>query len=166
MATKKAGRKNRQPAPGTTAVKDRVVGMPLGREAQMIAQYLRGGGARAELVPDMRDDVARSDWTVGRARAARRVPMWMLDWAVSVLEQIPQRSRRKPGRAKTEAVRNVEFWAQTMPVAEAARMEAKLEATRQRDYDGDFSEGEADKIEKRAEDLARAVYRSRKPDMP
>ena len=98
----------------------------------------------------MRDAVARSDWTVGRASNAKRVPMWFLDWAAAILEQIPQRSLRKPGRPKTDAVRNVEFWARVMqmPVAEAARMVATLEA-RQRDDDS-----AEDGAEERAEQLA------------
>jgi hypothetical protein len=156
-AAKKTGKKKRQPTLGTTAVKDRVVGVPLGYEAQMLAQYLRGCGADPELAPDMRDAVARSDWTVGRASNAKRVPMWFLDWAAAILQQIPQRSLRKPGRPKTDAVRNVEFLAQVIPTAEAARMVATLEARQSDDPTAEAG------IEERAEQLAHEVYRHRKP---
>ena len=160
-ATKKTSKK-KQPTPRTTAVKDRLVGIPLGYEAQMLAQYLRGRGADPKSVPDPRDDVARSEWTAARGRDVTRVPMWYLDWAAAILEQIPRRSLRKPGRPKTEAVRDVEFWADVMrmPGADAARLVATIEARRSGD---DMSD---DAIEERAEQLAHEVYRRRKSDMP
>ena len=126
----------------------------------MLAQYLRGRGADPKSVPDLRKDVARSDWIVARGRDVTRVPMWYLDWAAAILEQIPQRSRRKAGHPKQDAVKDVEFWAQGMPIAEAARMVATLEARRS---DDDRSE---DDIHKRANDLKRQGYRRPKPDMP
>jgi hypothetical protein len=156
---KKTGRKKRPPTPGTTAVKDRVVGIPLGHEAQMLAEFLRGCGADPKLVPDLRDDVARTEWRNAR-QDATRVPTWYLDWAAAILEQIPQRSLRKPGKPKQDAGKSVEVWTHGMSVAEAARMVATLEA---RKRDEDVSE---DDIKKRADDLARQIYRRRKTDMP
>jgi hypothetical protein len=160
-ANKKPAKKKRPPRPGTTPVKDRIIGVPLGREAQMLAQFLRGCGADPGLVPDPRNSAANSDWTVGRGGYVKRVPMWFLDWAAAILEQIPQRSG-KPGREKQDAVKSVELWALAMPVADAARRVATLEARRR---GGDVPQVE-DAIEKRAADLARAVYRRRRTDMP
>jgi hypothetical protein len=164
-AAKKVGRK-KQPAPGTTAVKDRFVGFPLGREAQMLAEFLRGCGA-VVVVPDLRDDAARMEWLKARQDAAT-VPMWYLDWAAVILEQIPERPLRKAGRPKTDAVERVETWALVMPVADAARMEATMEARKRGEEAyrrGEEVPEDADAIEKRAEDLAHQVYRHRKPDV-
>jgi hypothetical protein len=158
--TKKAGKKKRQPAPGTTAVKDRVVGVTLGHEAQTLAGFLRVYGADPGLVPDMSDDAARFDFMAGRARYVKDIPMWALDLVAAILKQIPLRSPRKAGRPKTDAVRNVERWAYGMPVADAARLVATMEI---RQREGGGSENE---IEKRAEQLAHLVYRRRrKPDV-
>ena len=45
----------------------------------------------------------------GMARQdAATVPMWYLDWAAVILEQIPERPLRKAGRPKTDAVERVE----------------------------------------------------------
>jgi hypothetical protein len=155
VATTKREKANRKKLTrGTTAVRDRVAGLPLGHEAQMLAELLRGCGANPELVPD-HDVVA---WMAARGRDAKRVPMWMLDLVVAILEQIPRRPR-KPGRAKQDAVKRVEVFAHGMPIADAARMVAVLEA-RQRDK---MPEAE---IKKRADNLAHQVYRHRKPGMP
>jgi hypothetical protein len=158
-ATKKAAKKKQPPKPGTTAVKDRVIGMPLGREAQMLAKFLRGGGANPDLVPDLRNDAARSEWTAARGRYAKRVPAWLLDLTVAVLEQVPARSLRKAGKPKQDAVKDVEFLARAMPVAAAALMVATLEARRAEDTSDD-------NIQKRAGDLGRQVYRQPKTGMP
>jgi hypothetical protein len=150
--SKKLARNKRQPTPGTTAVKDRVVGTPLGHEARALAKFLRAYGADPQLVPDMSDDAARSDLMAERGRCAKSIPMWALDFAVAILEQIPQRSPREPGRPRQDAVERVETWKHAMSIADAARWVASMEAR----------PGESkDKIKGRAEKLARQVYRRR-----
>jgi hypothetical protein len=158
-AAKKAAKKKQPTKPGTTEVEDRVVGMPLGREAKMLAALLRGYGADPKLVPDLRDVAARSNWTVERGGYPKRVPMWLLDLTVAVLDQIPQRSLRKVGHPKQDAVKDVEFWVDVMrmPAAASGRLVAKA---RQR-ADGTLE----DDIQKRADDLANRIYRRSKPDM-
>ncbi|MDF0523162.1 hypothetical protein P0R31_38765 [Bradyrhizobium yuanmingense] len=156
--SEEAAKKKRQATPGTTAVQDRVVGVPLGHEAQTLAKVLRAYRADPQLVPDMRDNAARSDWLAERGRHAKSLPMWALDYAVAILEQIPQRSPRKPGRPRQDAVESVEFWEHAMSGAEAARFVASMEAR----------PGESkDEIEERAKRLAHLTYRRRrKPDVP
>jgi hypothetical protein len=169
-AGKKAGKKKkRKPTPGTTIVKDRFIGFPLGRETQMLAEFLRGRGAVPKLVPDLRDDAARTEWVNVRQRATT-VPMWYLDWAAVILEQIQERSLRKAGRSKRDAVKSVEAWAALgMPIAEAARMRATLEARRSmQPRDGEtekeFRKRENLAIEDLSKSLARQANRRRKPD--
>jgi hypothetical protein len=169
-AKKEAKKAKRLRRPGRTEVMDRFVGLPLGREAQMLAELMRDCGADPQLVPDLRDDAEKSAWL--GARGTMTVPMYWLDWAAAILGQIPQRVEKKRGRPKQEAVRNVEFWDRYGEdnTAENARLVAALEVRKTMEpHDGEteteFGKRENEKIKDRSKALARRVYRRRKSDL-
>ena len=164
--TMKPTPKKAKPKPRTTVVPDRsAISMPLGVEAKMLANFLRdlgADGARAVL-PGVSSDKERKDWLESQSRFAKRIPMWMLDLAVAILEQIPNREDRRHGRRREIATEEVERLSAFMPTAEAAKLVAETEAylagaSGKRPSD--------DAMAERAEKLARRVYRKRRRDLP
>ena len=154
--------------PKTTAVPDRSVDVALGREAKVLARFLRDAGVEPDLVPDVRDQAASSEWTAARSRPLRRLPAWMVDWACAILEKITERDDRPPGRRSDPAVAAVEFWKPFVDAEiDAARIvargelwaERKKAATKPEDL---LAEPDEEAIEVRAKKLIRRTYPSRK----
>ena len=158
---KKAAKRKLKPR--TTAVADRS-SWPLGSEAKMLASFLRNVGADgARAVPPGSSDEARKAWLAKQSRFVKRLPMWMLDYAVAVLEQIPNREDRRHGRRREISTEEVERLSAFMPTAEAAKLVAETEAYLAGANGERLS---ADAIAERAEKLARRIYRQRKVDVP
>ena len=131
----------------------------------MLAEFLRNVGADgARAVLPGSSDKERKDWLESRSRFAKRVPMWMLDLVVALLEQIPNREDRPQGRRREDATARVELLSAGMPTAEAAKFVAEMEAALTAGASGKQLSDEA--IAVRAEKLARRVYRKRKRDVP
>ena len=159
MTARKANKRAAEPK--TTAVPDRS-NLTLGHEAQTLAMLLRNSGAESGLVPtNMTDAAARQQWIDARRHRLSGVQAWIVDWALAVLEQIPERIDRGQGRAPDPAARAVETLAQGgITKAEAARMVALSEAVRKQQETGKpYSEEE---IEDRAEALRRMLKPSRR----
>jgi hypothetical protein len=143
--------------PRVTEVPDRSL-VPLGREARWLADFLRGCGADGAQVPrpGIDPDEMRREWIKGRSLPARSVPMWWLDYVVAILEIIPERTDREPGKQRDPGLDAMEWWRPfTNSDAEAARLTARGEAAGKNVPD--------DVIEDRAQNLLRKAYRSRKP---
>jgi len=162
-ARKAKGKRARKPQPKTTVVPDRHVGpVTLGHEATVLARYLRQVGAEPERVPlNIADQTARDQFQQARAPCPKRVPWWAIDWAVAILETIPDRGKGRPlGRPVNPLVKEVEMFATGSRIAEAAKFVVRMEAARKGE------QLEDDEIKARADRLAREVYRNRKRDMP
>jgi hypothetical protein len=104
--------------------------MPLGSEAKILAAFLRsaGGDGRRAALPGLTSDAERRDWMERGSRFAE-CPMWALDYAVAILEQIPDREDRPRGRRREDTTAQVERLSlDGSPVAKGAKIVAELEA--------------------------------------
>jgi hypothetical protein len=172
--------------PKTTAVPDRSPNVPLGIEAQVLAQLLCNAGAEPGLVPiDLMDDAAKKQWQETRMSPAPVLPLWVIDLAAAILATIPRRKITRKGHPLGRAVAETEAFAILLgKVAKAARFVAPYRlnlarlaenlAKSQNDSITDceiaarFNEivkAHADEIEDEARRLAQQVYRRRKRDM-
>jgi hypothetical protein len=158
--------KRRKAKPRTTLVPDRSTWpMPLGSEAAMLARFLRNVGADgARAVLPGSSGKERKDWMESRSRFAKRLPMWMLDLAVAILEQIPIREDRPQGRRREDATARVELLSAGGNTTKAAKLVAELEAAREAAASGKRPSDDA--VAARAEALARRVYRQRRRNVP
>jgi hypothetical protein len=135
----------------------------------MVADFLRGVGADGTRAvrPGISSDEERRVWLLSGSRPAKRVPMWMLDYAVAILEQIPDRpDQRGRGRPRETATKLVELLRRgDSSTAEVASLVATLDAGREA-----FETGKPvskEQIEKRKQKLARRVYRRKhRRDVP
>jgi hypothetical protein len=173
--------------PKTTAVPDRSPNVPLGIEAQVLAQLLCNAGAEPGLVPiDLMDDAAKKQWQETRKSPAPVLPLWVIDLAAAILATIPRRKITRKGRPLGRAVAETEAFAPFSSVMEAARLVApyrlaenlaRLAEYLAKSQNDSITEGEiaarfkeivkahADEIEDEARRLAQQVYRRRKRDM-
>src|SRR5262245_57762317 len=105
-------KKSRFPlSPPITKVPDRSR-LPLGSEGRIAAKFLRQYGANPSLVPrpGIDTDEARQTWLNERSSPVRKVPLWVLDLAAAVLDQIPVRQDRPANRPKDDLTKAAEFW--------------------------------------------------------
>jgi hypothetical protein len=156
-APKKAPK--RQPKPRTTVVPDRSP-WQLGFEAKMLADFLRGVGADGtRAVPPGSSDKERKEWLESRSRFAKRVPEWMLDYVVAILEQIPERPPDRPsGQQPDPAMQVLDGWKRIgHSTADSARLAAGAEAGQKERETG--QEVADDVVEERAKTLMRKAYR-------
>ena len=66
----------------------------------MLARFGRGISSNKE----------RKDWMESGSRSVKHVPVWMLDYAVAILEQVPDRPNpRERGRPPMTATKMVEL---------------------------------------------------------
>jgi hypothetical protein len=132
--------------------------LTLGDEAHLIAATLRSYGAdpAQAVVPGVTTDAERVCRMKLRARPARGVPLWLLDYAAAILDQIPARKNQAKHRPRDPLLDRVEVLAEAVGVAEAAR----FATIGLRDKGGELLSAKQTKA--RAAKLARAVYRSHK----
>ena len=110
MTTRKPGK--RAGRPKMNAVPDRSPNVPLGIEAQVLAELLRSGGAEPGLVPtDLMDDAAMKQWQETRMSPARVLPLWVIDLAAAILATIPPPKITRKGRPLGRAVAETEAFA-------------------------------------------------------
>jgi len=150
MPAKKSGR--RPAGRLITIVPDRSR-LSLGSEARIAAKFLRQHGADPSLVPrpGIDTDEARRSWLQKRSPLVRTLPLWAIDLAAAILDQIPIRQERPANRPKDYLTKDAEFWKQTfgMTSAEAARWAVTLDPLHRRSDDDTDLDAKAQKVSRR-----------------